>query len=81
MSVRDLCPVHGEPMWHWPAGGDDAYACQRPECEATKPVTQVGFSALRVQHSMDALRYAMLHMPPVTLGNASRSPFSLIATV
>ncbi len=67
MSIRDICPIHGTPMWHWPAGGDDAYACQHPECDVTKPVTAVEFGARAAQQSMDALRYAMLHTGPTVL--------------
>ena len=34
--IKDLCPVHGIPMWYSPTDG--TYACQKIECEATKPV-------------------------------------------
>jgi hypothetical protein len=45
-EYRDYCRVHGEPMWHWPAG--DEWACQRPECDETQPVHFAETSDARV---------------------------------
>lgn len=63
--IRDLCPVHGVPMWWWPTGGE--WACQVTTCDVTRPVNRVQWEAERATHAMDALRYAMLHTPPSVL--------------
>jgi hypothetical protein len=60
--IRDLCPVHGEPMWHWPAG--DAWACQRVTCEARRPVTQRDFMMRHFVETNRAMRETLLATPP-----------------
>jgi hypothetical protein len=44
-DVADYCPVHGMPMWYWPAG--DEWSCQLPDCDATQPVRWAGTERLR----------------------------------
>lgn len=68
----DYCPVHGIPMWWWPTGG--TWACQRTTCEATMPVRwEETQAAQRIDHALDALRYATRAMWPGVLATPPRS--------
>jgi hypothetical protein len=66
LGPRDLCPLGHGPMWWWPTGG--TWACQRPTCEVTEPVTQAEIDARRRDYFREAMwiehRYAMLHRSP-----------------
>jgi hypothetical protein len=70
--IRDICPIHGEPMWYWLAG--DEYVCQRPQCEAKNPTTAVAYEARRNEYAMDALRYSMRSM--YRMGHVTTPPRS-----
>lgn len=63
--IRDLCPVHGTPMWWTPSDG--MWTCQQASCDVNRPVTRVQWETERATHAMDALRYAMLYTPPSVL--------------
>jgi hypothetical protein len=58
--IRDLCPIHGIPMWWWPTGGE--WACQRPECGVKTPVGPTETEPFRRFHA--AYRDALLTTPP-----------------
>lgn len=62
--IRDLCPRGHGPMWHWPAGGSDVYACQRSECDAKQPLTQSELDARFAAIRNAGMRAVLLATPP-----------------